>query len=609
MLGRGRLGGRPRAIRSWLGSIRARDATERRQAYLLQVALLVLAAAFLLGAVSNATRPASSPGAGSGYTNLVAAAAMILLITILRRGYFRAVAAATVILLTLGFAGSLAATEPLTSGTYLALLMVPIVLAGLTLSGRALGATLVGVVLAGYAAANGQAPAAGPRLIEVMGNFFYACVFIAAVVYGFGGTLRDALGRVTAHELELETRRLELEETLAQLRTETDERLRLEGQLSQNQRLESIGRLAGGVAHDFNNLLTAIIGYTNLLEEDVADLEAPREDVAGIRAAAEQAAALTKQLLAFSRSQELRQEVVDLSAIVTAIAPLLRRLLGERIALVTRPADHLWGVLADRAQLEAVIVNLAANARDAMPGGGTLTIETGNVQLDETYGRSHAEVTPGPYAMIAVSDTGGAMDTDTLSHIFEPFFTTKDLGKGTGLGLATVYGTVRQTGGHIWVYSEPDRGTSFKIYLPRTDQQVELVAPAIADKSPAGRREGMVLLAEDEELVRTMLETALRRAGYRVVAVASGEAALAYLRDPGAEISVLVSDVVMPGMSGPELLEQVRSFRPLLPAIFMTGYTAAAMEQRPIPGDVTLLEKPFTAEQLQRAIEAAVAGP
>jgi signal transduction histidine kinase/CheY-like chemotaxis protein len=597
-----------KALRRWLLGVRGRDALERRQAWLLQLALIVLAAAFLFAAASNALRGSAPTAPSPGWANFIAGILSVALIAVLRRGYFRWVAGGTVAFLIVGFGSGLANSEPTTAGPYLALLMVPIVLAGLTLSRTALLATFVAVVAVGLIAAQAQPPSAAVRLSSVMGNFLYASLFTAAVVFGFGGTLRETLARATAHERELEAARADLETTVGQLHSETEERRRLEGQLAQAQRLESIGRLAGGVAHDFNNLLTAIMGYGALLESDLAARGQSSQEVVGILGAADQAAALTRQLLAFSRNLELRPDVIDMSSVIAGIEPLLRRLLGERIVLVTRPAPGLWKAIADRSQIEAVVVNLAVNARDAMPDGGTLTIETANVELDETYGRSHAEVVPGPYAMVAVSDTGVGMDTETLSHIFEPFFTTKELGKGTGLGLATVYGTVRQSGGHIWVYSEPDRGTSFKIYLPRTDQETSVAAAPAPDQERTIQRDETVLLAEDEELVRTFLIAALERAGHQVVAVASAEAALEYLSRPDARVGVIVSDVVMPGMSGPELLEEVWRTMPGLPAVLMSGYTAAAMEQRPLPDQAVLLEKPFTGEQLEVAISAALAG-
>ncbi|MEA2518762.1 MAG: two-component system, cell cycle sensor histidine kinase and response regulator CckA [Chloroflexota bacterium] len=598
------------ALRSWLSNVRGRDVLERRQAWVLQLALIVLAIAFVVGAASNAlqaTMTATGTAASAGLSNLIAAVVMIGLIVALRRGFFRAVAATTVGFLIVAFGASLATADPIMAGPYLALLMVPIVLAGLTLPRPALLVTFVAVVVVGQIAARAQAPSAAVPLSAVMGNFVYASIFATAVVFGFGGTLRVALDRATAHERELETARGELESTVTQLQAATEEQQRLEAQLAQSQRLESIGRLAGGVAHDFNNLLTAIMGYASLLETESGGPDGPKPEVVGIRKAADQAAALTKQLLAFSRKHEMRMDVVDLSSVISDIEPLLRRLLGERVVLVNRPSPDLWTVLADRSQLEAAIVNLAVNARDAMANGGTLTIETANVVLDETYGRTHAEVEPGRYAMVAVSDTGTGIDTATLSHIFEPFFTTKELGKGTGLGLATVYGTIRQSAGHIWVYSEPNRGTTFKIYLPRTEQVADTVVPSSVSVAAAPTRDNTVLLAEDEELVRTFVVAALERAGYRVVAAASGEAALAYLAGPNARVGVIVTDVVMPGMSGPELLDEVWRTRPALPAILMSGYTAAALEQRSLPDRVALLEKPFTSEQLTTAIEAALA--
>jgi len=481
------------------------------------------------------------------------------------------------------------------------------VLAGLILPRWGLLATLVGVIVTAQLAVNAQQVTSTPSLADVSGNFLYASLLTAAVVDGFGGTLRAALQRAIAREEELEVARAELQEAVGALQAEIEERQRLEEQLAQVQRLESIGRLAGGVAHDFNNLLLAIGGYAEMLAVDLDPTDRNQADVAGIRQATEQATALTRQLLAFSRSQELRPSVVDLGDIVAKVEPLLRRLLGERIRVIVQTAGELWPTLADAAKIESVLVNLAVNARDAMPDGGSITIETANVELDETYARSHAEVVPGPYAMVAVTDTGTGMDAATASHIFEPFFTTKGVGSGTGLGLATVYGTIRQSGGHIWVYSEPGHGTTFKIYLPRTD--APLTSDVAVERAPleAMTEHPSVLLVEDEQLVRDMIGPALERRGYRVVAVPSAEAAIEVLAQRDADVDVILSDVVMPGMSGPELLEQVWQSRPGLPAVFMSGYTALTLERRPIPEGVTLLEKPFTSERLDEAIRQALA--
>jgi len=376
----------------------------------------------------------------------------------------------------------------------------------------------------------------------------------------------------------------------------------IEAQLLQAQKMDAIGRLAGGVAHDFNNLLTAIGGYAELVGVTLEPSDPRNEAVNGIRQATNQAASLTRQLLAFSRSQELRPVVIDLSQVVTNIGPMLRRILTERIELVVRPTEEPCRSVADRSQIEAILVNLAVNAKDAMVTGGTLTIETSNVELDENYRLHHTEVVPGKYAMLVVSDTGAGMDEATMARVFEPFFTTKAPGSGTGLGLATVYGTVKQSGGYIWVYSEVGRGTTFKVYLPRTDAEVD---EAPADAPPPDRASvpghETILVAEDEAVVREMVTAALERLGYGVVVASTGEEAVRLIDRLGDEIDLLLSDVVMPGMSGPDLLERARRTRPDLRAIFMSGYTALSMG-RPIPDGVTLLEKPFSGARLDQVV-------
>ena len=382
----------------------------------------------------------------------------------------------------------------------------------------------------------------------------------------------------------------------------------IEAQLLQAQKMDAIGRLAGGVAHDFNNLLTAIGGYAELVGVSLEPTDSRQNAVNGIRQATSQAAALTRQLLAFSRSQALRPAVIDLSQVVTNISPMLRRLLTERIELVVRPTEQPCRTLADRSQIEAILVNLAVNAKDAMSAGGTLTIETSNVELDEDYRLHHTQVVPGRYAMIVVSDTGAGMDEATMARVFEPFFTTKPTGSGTGLGLATVYGTVKQSGGYIWVYSEPGRGTTFKVYLPRTDSDLEPVvgeAPSPPTRAAAPGHE-TILVAEDEAVVREMVTAALERLGYRVVVASTGEEAVRLIDRLGDEIDLLLSDVVMPGMSGPDLLDRARRTRPDLRAIFMSGYTALSMG-RPIPDGVTLLEKPFSGARLDEVVRETLA--
>jgi len=383
-------------------------------------------------------------------------------------------------------------------------------------------------------------------------------------------------------------------------------RKEIEAQLLQAQKMDAIGRLAGGVAHDFNNLLTAIGGYAELVGSSFDPADPRQAHVAGIRQATEHAASLTRQLLTFSRGQELRPTIVELSQVVVTIEPMLRRLLGEQIELVVKAVPDGWSTVADRSQIEAILVNLAVNAKDAMVDGGTLTIETANVELDERYRLHHAEVTPGQYIAVTVTDTGMGMDDATRAHVFEPFFTTKEPGSGTGLGLATVYGTVRQSGGYVWVYSEPGEGTTFKIYLPRTTetngQEGARAVPAPTIKP----QHETILVAEDEAVVREMVVASLERLGYRVMAASTGEEAIRLIDRLGDEIDLLLSDVVMPGMSGPDLLDRARRTRPELRAVFMSGYTALTIG-RPIQAGVILLEKPFSGARLGDVVRETLA--
>src|SRR5881398_3958214 len=334
------------------------------------------------------------------------------------------------------------------------------------------------------------------------------------------------------------------------------ERLGLEQQLRQAQKMEAVGRLAGGIAHDFNNILTAITGHADLLLEDLGHHDPRRADVDEIRRSAERAAGLTRQLLAFSRQQVLQPKVVDLNALVLDMDKLLRRLIGEDVELATVLDPALGRVTADPGQLEQVIVNLAVNARDAMPNGGRLTLETKNVDLDADYPTDRVTIPAGRYVMLVISDTGTGMDAQTRARIFEPFFTTKVPGKGTGLGLATVHGIVAQSGGTITVESAPDQGSTFTIYLPQVDAPVEAAAPPVPVERPP-RGSETVLLAEDEPAVRTIAQQALERHGYTVLAAPSGAAALALAAQHAATIDLLLTDVVMPGMSGRDLADRL----------------------------------------------------
>ncbi len=384
----------------------------------------------------------------------------------------------------------------------------------------------------------------------------------------------------------------------------TDRRI-LEEQVILAQKMEAIGRLAGGVAHDFNNILTAIGGYTDLLLADLAPDDKRRRDVEEIHRAADRAAALTHQLLAFSRRQVLQPKVFSLNALVPDIEKMLRRLIGEDILFATVLHPKAGNVRADPGQLEQVIVNLAVNARDAMPKGGRLTIETRNVELDESYTTDHPNVKPGHYVMLTVTDTGIGMNEETKARIFEPFFTTKVRGKGTGLGLATVYGIVQQTGGHIWPYSEPGQGTTMRVYLPRVDEAADPIEHPIETTATALRGTETILLVEDEAPVRSITRQLLQRNGYTVLEASDGQAALALVDGAQHEthVDLLLTDVIMPGMSGRELAAELTTRRPALRVLFMSGYTDDAVVRHGMlePG-LAYLEKPFRPPTLLRKV-------
>ena len=379
---------------------------------------------------------------------------------------------------------------------------------------------------------------------------------------------------------------------------------RMEEQLRQSQKMEAVGRLAGGVAHDFNNLLTAISGYSDLLLHRLPEYSTLRRDVEEIRKAGDRAAALTHQLLAFSRRQVLQPKVLDLNAVVRNMEPMLRRMVGAGIALSAELSPSLPRVKVDPGQIEQVIVNLARNARDAMPDGGRLTIATADAELSPAYAAAHPGVRPGPHVLLSVADTGHGMDDETQSHLFEPFFTTKERGKGTGLDMATVYGIVQQSGGHIRVNSAAGRGSTFLIYLPRVD--LPDLGPQGADRPllphPSPGTE-TVLLAEDEEVVRRLAREFLSGNGYQVLEAGNGREALLLSEAHRGEIHLLLTDVVMPKMSGRELGERIRRQRPGLRILYMSGYTDDAILRDGVLEDgIPYLQKPFTQEGLARKV-------
>jgi len=391
-------------------------------------------------------------------------------------------------------------------------------------------------------------------------------------------------------------------ESFEMIAEDVTERRSLEQQLRQSQKMEAVGRLAGGVAHDFNNLLTVIKGYSELMLEKTTPGGPLRAEVEEVKKAADRAASLTRQLLAFSRQQVLAPKILDLNAAVGNMEQMLRRLLGEDIELSTALGEKLGQVKADPGQVEQVIMNLAVNSRDAMSRGGKLTIETANAVLDENYMREHGRVKPGRYVMLAVSDTGAGMDEETRSRIFEPFYTTKEMGKGTGLGLSTVYGIVKQSEGYIWVYSEAGLGTTFKVYLPRIDESAE-DSQKLAALGTGDQGTETILLVEDEDGVRSLVKQLLSRQGYTVIETSQGSEALAECERHTGPISLLLTDVVLPQMSGRELAERLKALRPGMKVLYMSGYTDDAVLRHGVIGQETaFLQKPFTTSSLARKV-------
>jgi two-component system, cell cycle sensor histidine kinase and response regulator CckA len=391
--------------------------------------------------------------------------------------------------------------------------------------------------------------------------------------------------------------------------TDLTDRKLLEEQLRQSQKMEAVGTLAGGVAHDFNNILTVITSYTSLLLSVDRD-EADRADLEEIAVAAKRASALTRQLLTFTRKAIVQPRPVDVNEVVAGMESMLRRLLTSNIRLATTLGSGSCSVIADPSQIEQIVMNLVVNASDAMPNGGSLVLETKALELDEAYAQMREGVVPGPYVMLAISDTGVGMDAGTLDKIFEPFFTTKDVGRGTGLGLATVYGIVKQIGGHVWVYSEPGHGSTFKIYLPRDPASAALGdsgagQPARDERIRAER--GTILLVEDDESVRRAVRRMLEKVGFSVIEASDGEAGLAVAKSYDGQIDVVVTDLMMPRMDGRALATALSTVLPHVHIVFTSGYTDDAVLRRGLVGsDHAFLQKPFTGEQLAHTISALI---
>ncbi len=419
----------------------------------------------------------------------------------------------------------------------------------------------------------------------------------------FAGRLLGAMEMYSAIPREPEPELLPLLSGLGSILGEFIDRIRVveglrlrEERLRQSEKMEAIGRLAGGIAHDFNNMLTAILGFSEELLERLGPDSPCRADLEQIHRAGERSADLTRQLLAFGRRQMLQPRVIDLNATIAGMEPMLRRLLGEKVRLEVLPAAEMCCVKVDPGQFEQVALNLALNGRDAMRGGGTLVIETANLNLDEAYARRHPGVVPGPFVMFSVSDTGTGMDEETRSHLFEPFFTTKVRGQGTGLGLATIHGIVNQSGGHIWVYSELGRGTSFKVYLPRVFEKPHKSEPP-APRPVRG--DETILVIEDEEVVRLMVKSILEQQGYRVLMAGCAAEALQTAQEHGPDLHLVLSDVVLPDGNARRLSERIRELAPKARYLFMSGYTSNAIFHNGVldPG-VEFIEKPFAPHDL-----------
>jgi PAS domain S-box-containing protein len=393
------------------------------------------------------------------------------------------------------------------------------------------------------------------------------------------------------------------------IKEDITEHKQLEARLRQTQKMEAVGRLAAGVAHDFNNLLTVILGYSDLLLGDPPLAETQRELLDEIKKAAERGAGLTRQLLAFSRQQVLEPQVLDLNTVVADCGRMLRRLVGEDIDLVITPEPGVKRVKADPGQLEQALINLVVNARDAIAQYGRITVETAAVTLDEEFCRSHPEAKPGPHIRLAVTDTGCGMDEATQARIFEPFFTTKERGKGTGLGLAMVFGFIKQSGGHVSVTSTPGQGSTFQVYLPALAEAAVAAGAETRREKPRGGRE-TILLAEDEAGVRMLVRLILTARGYTVLEAAGGAQALALARSHAAPIHLLISDVVMPGMSGPELVMHMQALKPGIRILLMSGYSGDALDRHGgLPASTFLLAKPFAVPVLELKVREILNGP
>jgi len=436
------------------------------------------------------------------------------------------------------------------------------------------------------------------RMLQLLGK--------VSITKGLSTKFKTRSGEIREVNLSAELIELDGDPCVLAVTQDVTEAKRMENQLRQAQRMGAVGRLAGGVAHDFNNILTVIMGYSEVAFHRLGESHPVAKHLGEIKRAAERAASLTRQLLAFSRQQVLYPRVLDLNVVVNHLNQMLHRMIREDVSLSFRPMEPLGYIKADIGQVEQILMNLVVNARDAMPDGGSIVIETSNVELDDGYRDSHFSVPPGRYVMLAVTDNGCGMDEKTMSHIFEPFFTTKGLGQGTGLGLSTVYGIVKQSEGYIWVYSEPAKGTTFKLYFPRHEEgpQPE-VRPRVELESARGSE--TILVVEDDEPLRKLVIALLEDKGYRVLEATNGEDAITVVKNSPDPINLLLTDVLMPAMSGVELSSRLRKLQPELRVLLMSGYAGDLnARHRANEPEMMLIEKPFTRHDLLAKIRSAL---
>ncbi len=428
----------------------------------------------------------------------------------------------------------------------------------------------------------------------------------SSVATGLNAKMRTSIGDIREAGVSAELIELDGISCVLAVTQDVTEAKRLENQLRQSQRMGAVGRLAGGIAHDFNNILTVIMGYCEIAQHALGPAHEVSKNLGEIKHAAGRAASLTRQLLAFSRQQVLYPRVLDLNLVVNNLNQMLLRTIGEDVALSFWPAESLGQIKADLGQIEQILMNLVVNARDAMPMGGRIAIKTSNVELDEDYVDSHVSVRPGRYVMLSVSDTGCGMDEGTQAHLFEPFFTTKEPGQGTGLGLSTVYGIVKQSNGHIWVYSEIGKGTIFKLYFPLHEEATQESSEAGTEPDSV-RGSETILVVEDDEPLRTLTSALLESTGYKVLEAANGETAMSLVRSFEGSIDLLLTDLLMPAMSGVELSACLRELRPGLRVLLMSGYAGELIARhRDNEPEMMLLEKPFTRQCLLSRIRLAL---